>query len=75
MWLTTKVDVPNQPTMERPVDDWKEEDIQNNVTLHEHDESFQRAYFHKQEDISLCMKLYIVCLGVFTVFVYRAMFV
>lgn len=75
MWLTTKADVLNQPTMEKPVDDWTEEDTQNNVIQPEQDESFQRVYFHKQEeDIPLCMKLYLVCLALFTVFVYRSIF-
>ena len=76
MWLTTKADVLNQPTMERPVDELKEEGILNNEILAEHDESYRRVYFHKQEeDVSLCMKLYMLMLGVFTLYVYRSMFV
>ena len=77
MWLTTKVDAPNQPITERPAAASTTATTPNNVIISVLDGSQLEVYSRKQgvEETTLCMKVYMGCFLGITYLVMRAAFV
>jgi hypothetical protein len=75
MLLTTRVGAQNPRITEEPADDLTMEIIPNEGIMYALDASRLEDYSRKQgrEQTTLCMKVYLVGLGVLTVFVMRSM--